>query len=48
MSEEKKYTFWNGNDWATNNILSEDPIRLTDLSNDAQILTDLITGNPDG
>ena len=48
MSEEKKYTFWNGNDWATNNILSEDPKRLTDLSNDAQILTDLITGNPDG
>ena len=48
MSEEKKYTFWNGNDLATNNILSEDPIRLTDLSNDAQILTDLITGNPDG
>lgn len=48
MAEEKKYTFWNGNDWATNHILSEDPIRAIDLSNDAQILTDIITGNPDG
>ena len=48
MAEEKKYTFWNGNDWATNHIWSEDPIRLADLSNDAQILSDIITGNPDG
>ena len=48
MAEEKKYTFWNGNDWATNHIWSEDPIRLADLSNEAQILTDIITGNPDG
>lgn len=48
MAEEKKYTFWNGNDWATNHVLSEDPIRVIDLSNDAQLLTDLITGNPDG
>lgn len=48
MAEEKKYTFWNGNDWATNNIWSEDKLRLADLSNDAQILTDLIAGNPDG
>lgn len=47
MAEEKKYTFWNGNDWATNN-LSEDPIRAIDLSNDAQLLSDLIAGNPDG
>lgn len=48
MAEEKKYTFWNGNDWATNHILSEDPLRAIDLSNDAQVLTDFITGNPDG
>lgn len=48
MEEEKKYTFWNGNDWATNHIWSEDKLRLADLSNDAQILTDIITGNPDG
>ena len=48
MAEEKKYTLWNGNDWATNNIWSEDKLRLADLSNDAQILTDFITGNPDG
>ena len=48
MAEEKKYTFWNGNDWATNHIWSEDKLRLADLSNDAQILTDFITGNPDG
>lgn len=48
MAEEKKYTFWNGNDWATNHILSEDPIRAIDLSNDTQLLTDLIAGNPDG
>lgn len=48
MAEEKKYTFWNGNDWATNHILSEDPLRAIDLSNDTQILTDFITGNPDG
>ena len=48
MAEEKKYTFWNGNDWATNNIWSEDKLRLADLSNDAQILTDIIAGNPDG
>lgn len=48
MAEEKKYTFWNGNDWATNHILSEDPIRAIDLSNGAQILYDIITGNPDG
>lgn len=48
MAEEKKYTFWNGNDWATNHILSEDPIRAIDLSNDAQILSDIIAGNPDG
>lgn len=48
MAEEKKYTFWNGNDWATNHILSEDPIRAIDLSNDAQLLSDLIAGNPDG
>lgn len=48
MEEEKKYTFWNGNDWATNHVLSEDPIRAIDLSNDAQILSDIITGNPDG
>ena len=48
MAEEKKYTFWNGNDWATNHILSEDPLRATDLSNDTQILSDFITGNPDG
>lgn len=47
MTEEKKYTFWNGNDWATNN-LSEDPIRAIDLSNDAQLLSDIIAGNPDG
>lgn len=47
MAEEKKYTFWNGNDWATNN-LSEDPIRAIDLSNDAQLLSDIIAGNPDG
>ena len=48
MAEEKKYTLWNGNDWATNHIWSEDKLRLADLSNDAQILTDFITGNPDG
>ena len=48
MAEEKKYTFWNGNDWATNHILSEDPLRAIDLSNDTQILSDFITGNPDG
>ena len=48
MAEEKKYTFWNGNDWATNHVLSEDPLRATDLSNDTQILSDFITGNPDG
>lgn len=48
MAEEKKYTLWNGNDWATNNIWSEDKLRAIDLSNDAQILTDFITGNPDG
>ena len=48
MAEEKKYTLWNGNDWATNDILSEDKLRLADLSNDAQILSDFITGNPDG
>ena len=48
MAEEKKYTFWNGNDWATNHILSEDPIRAIDLSNDAQVLSDIIAGNPDG
>ena len=48
MEEEKKYTFWNGNDWATNHVLSEDPIRAIDLSNGAQILSDIITGNPDG
>lgn len=48
MAEEKKYTFWNGNDWATNHILSEDPLRAIDLSNDTQLLTDLIAGNPDG
>ena len=48
MAEEKKYTLWNGNDWATNNIWSEDKLRLADLSNDAQILSDFITGNPDG
>ena len=42
MAEEKKYTFWNGNDWATNHILSEDPIRAIDLSNDAQVLSDII------
>ena len=48
MAEEKKYTMLNGNDWATNDILSEDPLRVIDLSNDAQILSDFITGNPDG
>ena len=48
MEEEKKYTFWNGNDWATNHVLSEDPIRAIDLSNDTQLLSDLIAGNPDG
>lgn len=48
MAEEKKYTFWNGNDWATNHVLSEDPLRAIDLSNDTQILSDFITGNPDG
>lgn len=32
MAEEKKYTLWNGNDWATNDILSEDKLRLADLS----------------
>lgn len=48
MAEEKKYTMLNGNDWATNHIWSEDKLRLADLSNDAQILTDFITGNPDG
>lgn len=48
MAEEKKYTFWNGNDWATNHILSEDPLRVIDPSNDVQILTDIIAGNPDG
>lgn len=48
MAEEKKYTLWNGNDWATNHIWSEDKLRLADLSNDTQILTDFITGNPDG
>ena len=48
MAEEKKYTMLNGNDWATNDILSEDPLRAIDLSNDAQILSDFITGNPDG
>lgn len=48
MAEEKKYTFWNGNDWATNHVLSEDPIRVIDLSNDTQLLSDFITGNPDG
>ena len=48
MAEEKKYTFWNGNDWATNHILSEDPLRAIDLSNDTQILSDIIAGNPDG
>lgn len=48
MAEEKKYTLWNGNDWATNHIWSEDKLRLADPSNDVQILTDFITGNPDG
>ena len=48
MAEEKKYTLWNGNDWATNHIWSEDKLRLADLSNDAQIISDFITGNPDG
>lgn len=48
MAEEKKYTLWNGNDWATNHIWSEDKLRLADLSNDAQLLTDFIAGNPDG
>lgn len=48
MAEEKKYTLWNGNDWATNHIWSEDKLRLADLSNDTQILTDFINGNPDG
>lgn len=48
MAEEKKYTMLNGNDWATNDILSEDPLRAIDLSNDVQILSDFITGNPDG
>lgn len=48
MAEEKKYTLWNGNDWATNHIWSEDKLRLADLSNDAQILTDIFAGNPDG
>lgn len=48
MAEEKKYTLWNGNDWATNNIWSEDKLRLADLSNDVQLLSDFITGNPDG
>ena len=48
MAEEKKYTLWNGNDWATNHIWSEDKLRLADLSNDTQILSDFITGNPDG
>lgn len=48
MAEEKKYTFWNGNDWATNHVLSEDPLRAIDLSNDTQLLSDFIAGNPDG
>ena len=48
MAEEKKYTLWNGNDWATNHIWSEDKLRLADLSNDTQLLSDLINGNPDG
>lgn len=48
MAEEKKYTLWNGNDWATNHIWSEDKLRLADPSNDVQILTDFINGNPDG
>ena len=48
MAEEKKYTFWNGNDWATNHVLSEDPLRAIDLSNDIQIISDFINGNPDG